>query len=106
MRREGYELQVGQPQVIVKEIDGVKCEPVETLIVDVPGDVAGKVIELVTQRKGDLLVMEPKNNLQHLEFDIPARGIIGLRKKKQTTTNNKTKKTHHKKTKKPKKSTI
>lgn len=86
MRREGYELQVGQPQVIVKEIDGVKCEPVETLIVDVPGDVAGKVIELVTQRKGDLLVMEPKGDLQHLEFEIPSRGIIGLRNNVLTAT--------------------
>jgi GTP-binding protein len=86
MRREGYELQVGQPQVIVKEIDGVKCEPVETLIVDVPGEVAGKVIELVTQRKGDLLIMEPKGDLQHLEFDIPARGIIGLRNNVLTAT--------------------
>jgi GTP-binding protein len=86
MRREGYELQVGQPQVIVKEIDGVKCEPIETLIVDVPGEVAGKVIELVTQRKGDLLVMEPKGDLQHLEFNIPARGIIGLRNNVLTAT--------------------
>src|SRR6201746_2721541 len=86
MRREGYELQVGQPQVIVKEIDGVKCEPVETLIVDVPGEVAGKVIELVTQRKGDLLIMEPKGDLQHLEFEIPARGIIGLRNNVLTAT--------------------
>src|ERR1700753_3138906 len=86
MRREGYELQVGQPQVIIKEIDGVKCEPVETLIVDVPADVAGKVIELVTQRKGDLLVMEPKGDLQHLEFEIPARGIIGLRNNVLTAT--------------------
>jgi len=86
MRREGYELQVGQPQVIVKEIDGKKCEPIETLIVDVPGDVAGKVIELVTQRKGELLIMEPKGDLQHLEFDIPARGIIGLRNNVLTAT--------------------
>ncbi len=86
MRREGYELQVGQPQVIIKEVDGVKCEPIETLIVDVPGEVAGKVIELVTQRKGDLLVMEPKGDLQHLEFDIPARGIIGLRNNVLTAT--------------------
>src|SRR6202012_5490299 len=86
MRREGYELQVGQPQVIVKEIDGMKCEPIETLIVDVPGDVAGKVIELVTQRKGDLLVMEPKGDLQHLEFEIPSRGIIGLRNNILTAT--------------------
>jgi GTP-binding protein len=86
MRREGYELQVGQPQVIVKEIDGNKCEPIETLIVDVPGEVAGKVIELVTQRKGELLIMEPKGDLQHLEFDIPARGIIGLRNNVLTAT--------------------
>jgi GTP-binding protein len=86
MRREGYEIQVGQPQVIVKEIDGQKCEPIETLIVDVPAEVSGKVIELVTQRKGDLLVMEPKGDLQHLEFDIPARGIIGLRNNVLTAT--------------------
>ncbi|MEJ7780593.1 MAG: translational GTPase TypA [Daejeonella sp.] len=86
MRREGYELQVGQPQVIVKEVDGVKCEPIETLIVDVPAEVSGKVIELVTQRKGDLLVMEPKGDLQHLEFEIPARGIIGLRNNVLTAT--------------------
>jgi len=86
MRREGYEIQVGQPQVIIKEIDGKKCEPVETLIVDVPGDVAGKVIELVTQRKGELLIMEPKGDLQHLEFEIPARGIIGLRNNVLTAT--------------------
>lgn len=86
MRREGYEIQVGQPQVIVKEIDGKKCEPIETLIVDVPGEVAGKVIELVTQRKGELLIMEPKGDLQHLEFEIPARGIIGLRNNVLTAT--------------------
>ena len=86
MRREGYEIQVGQPQVIIKQIDGVKCEPIETLIVDVPGEVAGKVIELVTQRKGELLVMEPKGDLQHLEFEIPARGIIGLRNNVLTAT--------------------
>jgi GTP-binding protein len=72
--------------VIIKEIDGVKCEPIETLIVDVPGEVSGKVIELVTQRKGELLVMEPKGDLQHLEFDIPARGIIGLRNNVLTAT--------------------
>lgn len=86
MRREGYELQVGQPQVIVKEIDGQKCEPIETLIVDVPAEVSGKVIELVTQRKGELLVMEPKGDLQHLEFVIPSRGIIGLRNNVLTAT--------------------
>jgi len=86
MRREGYELQVGQPQVIIKEIDGMKCEPIETLIVDVPAEVSGKVIELVTQRKGELLIMEPKGDLQHLEFEIPARGIIGLRNNVLTAT--------------------
>ncbi|MEC3879999.1 translational GTPase TypA [Parapedobacter sp. 10938] len=86
MRREGYELQVGQPQVIIKEIDGVKCEPIESLVVDVPAEVSGKVIELVTQRKGELLVMETKGDMQHLEFDIPARGIIGLRNNVLTAT--------------------
>ena len=86
MRREGYELQVGQPQVILKEIDGVKCEPVETLVVDVPAEVSGKVIELVTQRKGELLIMESKGDMQHLEFDIPSRGIIGLRNNVLTAT--------------------
>ena len=86
MRREGYEIQVGQPQVIVKTIDNKKCEPIETLIVDVPGEVSGKVIELVTQRKGELLVMEPKGDLQHLEFEIPSRGIIGLRNNVLTAT--------------------
>ncbi len=86
MRREGYEMQVGQPQVIIKEIDGKKHEPVETLIVDVPAEVSGKVIELVTQRKGELLIMEPKGDLQHLEFEIPARGIIGLRNNVLTAT--------------------
>ncbi|MCX2494547.1 translational GTPase TypA [Pedobacter sp. PF22-3] len=86
MRREGYELQVGQPQVIVKEIDGKKHEPIETLIVDVPAEVSGKVIELVTQRKGELLIMEPKGDLQHLEFEIPSRGIIGLRNNVLTAT--------------------
>lgn len=86
MRREGYELQVGKPQVIEKEIDGVKCEPYETLVIDVPEDYSGKAIELVTQRKGDLLVMEPKGDLQHLEFDIPSRGLIGLRNNILTAT--------------------
>ncbi|POY39101.1 translational GTPase TypA [Solitalea longa] len=86
MRREGYELQVGQPQVIIKEIDGVKCEPIETLIVDVPAETAGKVIELATMRKGELLIMEPKGDLQHLEFEIPSRGIIGLRNSVLTAT--------------------
>ena len=86
MRREGYELQVGKPQVILKEIDGVKCEPYETLVIDVPEEYSGKAIELVTQRKGDLLVMVPKVDLIHLEFDIPARGIIGLRNNMLTAT--------------------
>jgi GTP-binding protein len=86
MRREGYELQVGKPQVLIKEIDGVKCEPYETLVIDVPGEVGGKAIELVTQRKGELLVMEPKGDLQHLEFDIPSRGLIGLRNNILTAT--------------------
>ncbi|HRH33795.1 MAG TPA: translational GTPase TypA [Catalimonadaceae bacterium] len=79
MRREGYELQVGQPQVLFKEINGQKHEPVEVLVVDVPNETAGKVIELATQRKGELLIMEPKGDLQHLEFEIPSRGLIGLR---------------------------
>lgn len=86
MRREGYELQVGQPQVIFKEIDGAKCEPIEHLVVDVPDSSSGKVIELVTQRKGELKIMEPKGDLQHLEFDIPARGLIGLRNNVLTAT--------------------
>ncbi|CAG5083335.1 translational GTPase TypA [Parvicella tangerina] len=86
MRREGYELQVGKPQVIIKEIDGVKHEPMETLVIDVPDDYSGKAIELVTQRKGDLLVMEPKGDLQHMEFDIPSRGLIGLRNNILTAT--------------------
>lgn len=79
MRREGYELQIGQPQVIIKEIDDVRNEPIEVLTIDVPEHFSGKVIELVSQRKGELLVMEPKGDMQHLEFNIPARGIIGLR---------------------------
>ncbi|MBK8670466.1 MAG: translational GTPase TypA [Saprospiraceae bacterium] len=86
MRREGYELQVGKPQVIIKEIDGVKCEPVEILVVDVPEVSSGKVIELITQRKGLLKVMEPKGDVQHLEFEIPSRGIIGLRNNVLTAT--------------------
>ena len=86
MRREGYELQVGQPQVIVKEVNGHKHEPIEELVVDVPAEVSGKVIELVTQRKGELLVMETKGEMQHLEFSIPSRGIIGLRNNILTAT--------------------
>jgi GTP-binding protein len=86
MRREGYELTVGQPQVIVKEIDGKKCEPYETLVVDVPSEFSGKVIDLVTQRKGEMLIMETKGEMQHLEFDIPSRGLIGLRSQMLTAT--------------------
>ncbi|NLR90069.1 translational GTPase TypA [Flammeovirga agarivorans] len=86
MRREGYELQVGQPQVLYKEIDGVKHEPIETLVIDVPEGVSGKAIELATQRKGELLIMEPKGDMQHLEFQIPSRGIIGLRNNILTAT--------------------
>jgi len=86
MRREGYELQVGKPQVIVKEIDGVKHEPYETLVIDVPEEYSGKAIELVTQRKGDLLIMETKGDIQHLEFDVPSRGLIGLRNRILTAT--------------------
>ena len=86
MRREGYEFQVGKPQVIIKDVDGVKSEPMETLVVDVPQEYSGKVIELVTQRKGDLLVMEPKGDLQHLEFEISSRGLIGLRNQVLTQT--------------------
>ncbi|GAA4449280.1 translational GTPase TypA [Nibrella saemangeumensis] len=87
MRREGYELQVGQPQVLFKEDeDGQKLEPIETLVVDVPEETAGKVIELATQKKGELLIMEPKGDLQHLEFEIPSRGLIGLRSNVLTAT--------------------
>jgi len=86
MRREGYELQVGQPQVLYKNIDGLRCEPVETLVIEVPREYSGKAIEMVTQRKGELLIMEPKQDVQHLEFSIPARGIIGLRNSLLTAT--------------------
>jgi GTP-binding protein len=79
MRREGYELQVGKPRVIIKEIDGQKHEPIENLNIDVPEEHAGKVIEVVNQRKGEMTIMEPKGDLMHLEFDMPSRGIIGLR---------------------------
>ena len=86
MRREGYELTVGQPQVITKEIDGKKNEPYEVLVVDVPAEFSGKVIDLVTQRKGEMLIMETKGMMQHLEFDIPSRGLIGLRSQMLTNT--------------------
>lgn len=79
MRREGYELSIGNPRVITKEINGQKHEPIEILTIDAPEGVAGKCIELITQRKGDMLIMEPKGDMMHLEFEIPSRGIIGLR---------------------------
>ena len=94
MRREGYELQVGQPQVLFKEIEGQKHEPVEHLVVDVPDELSGKVIEMVTQRKGEMTIMEPKGDIQHLEFDIPARGIIGLRNNMLTATSGEAVMTH------------
>jgi len=86
MRREGYELTVGQPTVIEKEINGKRHEPYETLVVDVPAEYSGKVIDLVTQRKGEMLVMETKGDMQHLEFEIPSRGLIGLRSNMLTNT--------------------
>ena len=79
MRREGYELQVGQPQVIIKEIDGVKCEPVEALSINVPEEYSSKIIDMVTRRRGEMVSMETQNDRIHLEFNIPSRGIIGLR---------------------------
>ncbi len=86
MRREGYELTVGQPQVIVKEVDGKKCEPYEVLVVDVPAEFSSRVIDMVTQRKGEMHVMDTKGDMQHLEFDIPSRGLIGLRSQMLTNT--------------------
>lgn len=89
MRREGYELQVGQPRVIIKEIDGVKSEPIECLTVDVPEANSGAVIELVTMRKGEMTGMEPKGDIIRVEFDIPSRGLIGLRNSVLTATSGK-----------------
>ena len=86
MRREGYELQIGQPQVIIKEIDGVKMEPIEELTIDLPEDVSGKAIEMVSLRKGEMLAMNPKGNRMVCEFKIPSRGIIGLRNQLLTAT--------------------
>lgn len=86
MRREGYELQIGQPQVIIKEIDGRKHEPVEVLFIDLPDEMSGKAIEAITQRKGEMLQMVPKGDQMHLEFEIPSRGIIGLRNYLLTAT--------------------
>jgi GTP-binding protein len=86
MRREGFEMTVGQPTVLVKEINGKKNEPYEILVVDVPAEFSGKVIDMVTQRKGEMLVMESKGDMQHLEFEIPSRGLIGLRSNMLTNT--------------------
>ena len=86
MRREGYEMTIGQPQVIIRDIDGEKCEPYESMVVDVPEEFASKVIDLATQRKGDLHIMESKGEMQHLEFEIPSRGLIGLRSQMLTAT--------------------
>jgi GTP-binding protein len=94
MRREGYELQVGKPQVIFKEIDGKKHEPYETLVIDVPESSGGKATELVMMRKGMLQVMEPKGELQHMEFRIPSRGLIGLRNQVLTATSGEAIMTH------------
>ncbi len=86
MRREGYELQVGQPQVIIKEIDGVKCEPIEALSINVPEEYSSKVVDMVTRRKGEIVSMETQNDRIHIEFNIPSRGIIGLRNNVLTAT--------------------
>jgi GTP-binding protein len=86
MRREGFEFQIGQPKVIIKDIDGVKHEPVEELTIDLPDEVSGKAIEIVTQRRGMLLHMNAKGDRMHLEFEIPSRGIIGLRNLMLTAT--------------------
>lgn len=86
MRREGYELQVGQPKVIIKEIDGEKCEPIEYLTVDLPEESSGKAIEIIQQRKGEMMNMERKNDRILLEFHMPSRGIIGLKNIMMTAT--------------------
>ena len=86
MRREGYELQIGQPQVIIKEIDGVKMEPLEQLTIDLPEDISGKAIEMVSLRKGEMIAMNPKGSRMVCEFKIPSRGIIGLRSQLLTAT--------------------
>ena len=86
MRREGYELQVGQPKVVDKNINGVRCEPVEHLTIDIPEELAGKAIEMATRRKGVLLHIEHRNDRSHLDFDIPSRGLIGLRSNLMTAT--------------------
>lgn len=86
MRREGYELQVGQPQVIIKEIEGRKCEPIETLTINVPEEYSSKVIDMVTRRRGEIVSMETQNDRINIEFNIPSRGIIGLRNNILTAT--------------------
>ena len=86
MRREGYELQIGQPQVIIKEIDGVKCEPIEELTIDLPENLSGRAVEFVTLRKGEMLSMETKGDRMVIIFNIPSRGIIGLRNQLLTAT--------------------
>ncbi len=86
MRREGYELQIGQPQVILKDIDGVKCEPVEELTIDIPENLSGRAVEFVTLRKGEMLSMEPRGERMIVKFLIPSRGIIGLRNQILTAT--------------------
>ncbi len=86
MRREGYELQIGQPQVIIKEIDGVKCEPFEDMTIDLPEEVSGKAIEMISMRKGEMLSMEAKGDRMVCQFIVPSRGIIGLRNQLLTAT--------------------
>ncbi|MDP5028091.1 MAG: translational GTPase TypA, partial [Flavobacterium sp.] len=86
MRREGYELQIGQPQVIIKEIDGQKCEPIEELTIDLPENLSGRAVEFVTIRKGEMLSMEAKGERMIIKFNIPSRGIIGLRNQLLTAT--------------------
>ncbi|MCV9933406.1 translational GTPase TypA [Flavobacterium sp. LS1R47] len=86
MRREGYELQIGQPQVIIKEIDGKKCEPIEELTIDLPENLSGRAVEFVTVRKGEMLSMETKGERMIIKFNIPSRGIIGLRNQLLTAT--------------------
>lgn len=86
MRREGYELQIGQPQVIIREIDGIKCEPIEELTIDLPENLSGKAVEFVSLRKGEMLSMVPKGDRMTIDFQIPSRGIIGLRNQILTAT--------------------
>src|SRR5690606_42116088 len=85
-RREGYELRIGQPQVIIQEIDGVQCEPVEELTIDIPENLSGRAVEFFTLRKGEMLSMEPRGDRMIIVFNIPSRGIIGLRKQLLSAT--------------------